>query len=446
MPFPTGRARLGALTLMPLLVLTACSGDDGTTGAPSGTPPATATRDGADATQGPDVADPARTARDEELPGDGDTTHDSAADAPVAITIAASGDVLPHSWVNVSARIYAGSEDRSMYPTDGASYDYTPMFADIADLVSGADLALCHLETPLSPDNTNLSYPNTLSFNTPREMADALSGAGYDGCDFASNHTMDRGIQGVADTEQVLRGVGMGYAGPTAREDRAGRAEVYEVATDSGGVARVGHLAYTYTYPNSGSPTTYIPQEAPWLEQAHWPTLGSAGILEQAQAAREEGADFVVLSMHWGEEYQAQPTRQQRELAQDLLGSDAVDLILGTHVHVIQPCEQINGKHVIYGLGNSLSNQSPTTAASLRPETQEGMVALLTLSRDEQGAVSSSMAYQPTRVEIPPELAPGHNIRLVSPQTHPESWERTVAAVDLLGGCDAEPLDPSSSS
>ena len=410
MPSPTSGARLGALTLVPLLVLAACSaGDDAATGEPSGTSPATApataTPDGTDdTTEDPETTeDPADTAV---------TTDGPTADQPVEITIAASGDILPHTWVNVSARIYAGSQDRSMYPVDGDSYDYTPMFADVADLVSAADLALCHLETPLSPDSTNLSYPNTLSFNTPREMADALAGAGYDGCDFASNHTMDRGIQGVADTEQVLREPGMGYAGPAADEERAGQAEVYEVGTEAGSV-QVAHLAYTYTYPNAGGPTNDIPGEAPWLVEASWPNIGSAGILEQASTARDEGADFVVVSMHWGNEYQAQPTEQQRQLAEDLLSADEVDLILGTHVHVIQPCEQINGKHVLYGLGNFLSNQSPMTASSLLPETQEGMLAFITLSRDEEGTVSSSMTYQPTRVEIPPEVSPGHIIRLV---------------------------------
>ena len=443
MPSPTRRARRGALTLVPLLVLGACStGDEDLIEQPAGTAPATATPDGTPLDEQPGTAAPDDQDDEDDGPDDRDEGDGPVSpDEPVEITLAAAGDILPHSWVITSARLYAGAQDRSMYPVDGGTYDFTPMFADVTDLISAADLALCHLESPLSPDNTNLSYPNTFSFNAPRELADALADAGYDGCDFASNHTMDRGIQGVAATEQVVREAGMGYAGPAADEDRAGQAEVYDVDTDVGTV-QVAHLAYTYTYPNSGSPTTYIPEEAPWLVQSHWPTIGSAGILEQARTAKDDGADFVVVSMHWGEEYQAQPTVDQRQIAEDLLASGGVDLILGTHVHVVQPCEQINGKHVIYGLGNSLSNQSPSTAASLRPETQEGMIASVTLSRDEQGAVSTSMTYQPTRVEIPAEIVPGHVIRLVSPQNFPESWDRTVAAVDLLGGCGAEPVEP----
>lgn len=355
---------------------------------------------------------------------------------PLTVHLTAIGDILSHSRVNVTANRYAGGAP--------GAYDYTPMFAEVAPLLGAGDLTLCHMETPLSPDDTNLSVPDVLVFNTPHEMAQALAGAGVDGCDFASNHTMDQGLSGLADTEQVIRDAGMGYAGPTAHEDEAGVAEVYEVATQEGGTARVAHLAYTYTYPNSGTPTTSIPDGAPWLVEASWPSIGSEGILEQAESARADGADFVVVSMHWGDEYSHQPNADQRQIAADLLGSDAVDLILGTHVHVIQPCERINGKHVLYGMGNFLSNQSPDVAPSLLPGTQEGMVAELTLQRDGQGVVTTQMAYQPTRVDIRPwDMQTGpHVVQPVSPQNYPETWERTTSVVDSLGGCGATPVHP----
>lgn len=338
------------------------------------------------------------------------------------MTIAAAGDILTHPPVTQSATRYAG----------GVGYDYSPIFADVAPVLSAAQLAICHMETPLSPDNTNLSAWNAMDFNTPHEMATALAGAGYDACEFASNHTMDRGLAGIANTEQVIRAAGMGYAGPTAHPERAGLAELL----DASGVP-VAHLAYTYTYPNDWGPTTTIPDEAPWLAQASWPVLGAAGIIEQASAAKAGGATFVVVSLHWGNEYQTAPTAYQTELAHELLASDAVDLILGTHVHVVQPCQLINGKHVIYGMGNSLSNQSPMVLAELLPGTQEGMIATFTLTKDPAGTVTTQMSYQPTRVEIP-----GHVIRLVSPQSHPETWARTTQAVDSLGGCGAVAVHP----
>ncbi|MDO5719712.1 MAG: CapA family protein [Actinomycetaceae bacterium] len=339
---------------------------------------------------------------------------------PIEITIAASGDILPHQAVVESAMRNAEGSDKA--------YDFTPMFSQITGLLNEVDLALCHVETPISPDNTNLGVPGTLVFNSPREVADAIAASGYDGCDFASNHTWDRGLDGLAATEEVLRDAGVGYAGPSAHEDRVNEPELYTV-----GDATVAHLAYTYTFPNTWGPDTTVPAEAPWVENWLWPAIGAEGILEQAHKAKEEGADFVVVSMHWGEEYNVQPTEDQTSIAHTLLESDDVDLILGAHVHVVQPCEMINGKHVIYGMGNSLSNQSPQTHASLIPETQDGMVALFTLKKDPDGTVSTDMAYQPTHVDLD-----GHIITRVSPDSNPASYERTVNAVNYLGGCDAE--------
>lgn len=77
---------------------------------------------------------------------------------------------------------------------------------------------------------------------------------------------------------------------------------------------RVAHLAYTYTYPNDGSPTTVVPPEAPWLRRNLWPAIGSDGILADTEAARAAGADFVVVSMHWGQEYETEPIEQQRSI------------------------------------------------------------------------------------------------------------------------------------
>lgn len=339
---------------------------------------------------------------------------------PIEVTIAATGDILPHRPVVESAIANASGSDQD--------YDFTPMFEQITGLLNDVDLALCHVETPISRDNTNLGAPGTLVFNSPREIADAIAASGYDGCDFASNHTWDRGLDGLAATEEVLRDAGVGYAGPSANEERVNEPELYTV-----GNATVAHLAYTYTFPNTWGPDTTVPAEAPWVESWLWPVIGAEGILEQAHKAREEGADFVVVSMHWGEEYNAQPTDDQTSIAHALLGSDDVDLILGAHVHVVQPCELINGKHVIYGMGNSLSNQSPQSHASLLPETQDGMVALFTLTKDPDGTVTTDMEYQPTHVDLN-----GHIITQVTRESNPDSYQRTVDAVNYLGGCEAE--------
>ncbi len=337
------------------------------------------------------------------------------------VTLAASGDLLAHHSVLESAQENAS----------GKGYDFAPMFAEVEKDISSADVSLCHLETPLSADNTNLTRPGVLVFNTPKELAKAISSTGYEGCDFASNHTWDRGKDGVTDTQKILADNDLGYAGPAVEDDPAKRQAVYEA-----GGAKVAHLAYTYTLYNDGSPTTTVPPEAPSLGHNLWPKVGAQGILADAQAAKKDGADFVVVSMHWGSEYVTEPTERQRELARELLESDAVDLILGTHVHVVQPCETINGKTVFYGMGNFLSNQSPKTASSLRAETQEGLYATITLSKKDGKVTSSKATYQPTRVDLD-----GHVIEPTSPKKHPESYDRVVQTMGSLGegSCEAQP-------
>ncbi len=352
------------------------------------------------------------------------TAAETSSEPPAAqtITIAATGDELPHAPVLESASANTG----------GDGYDFGPMFAQIEPLVSSADLALCHMETPLSADNTNLTQPRVLSFASPHELADDLAAAGYDGCDFASNHTMDRGVSGLAETEDVLNNADLGYAGPSGYKDRAGEAHTYEVEG-----LTVAHLAYTYTLPNASVPTTDVPADAPWLAESLWPVARSQGIEEDAQRARADGADVVVVSMHWGSEYVTEPTSDQTEIAQELLEAGAVDLILGTHVHVPQPCAKINDRFVLYGMGNSLSNQSPEVDSRLRTETQEGMVAEVSLTVAGDGTVTSDLAVQPTRVNLN-----GHVIEPVGPQNYPESARRTMDTLASLGTCKPSTLTP----
>jgi poly-gamma-glutamate synthesis protein (capsule biosynthesis protein) len=141
-----------------------------------------------------------------------------------------------------------------------------------------------------------------------------------------------------------------------------------------------------------------------------------------------------VVSLHWGQEYSSTPTKEQTALAEALLGSPEIDLILGTHVHVVQPCQTLHNKFVFNGLGNSLSNQSSQVDPNLKPQTQDGMIATVTVSRDAVGKVTDSASYQPTWVDLK-----GHVIRLATKTGNPTTWNRTVATVGGLGGCTAMP-------
>jgi capsule synthesis protein PGA_cap len=289
-------------------------------------------------------------------------------------TLIASGDVLTHGPVLRQARAYGRRV--------GQPYDFRPMFADIRPIVSRADLAVCHLEVPLSRNGGDISsWP---AFNAPPQLAVALRWAGYDACSTASNHSMDQGPQGVAATLEVMDAAGLGHPG-MARN--ANQAEVPTIVEVRG--LRVGLLSYTYGL-NSGR----LPTGRPWLVNL----IDPRRILDDARAARRAGARFVVVLLHWGREYQSTPTPSQRELARRLLGAPAVDLILGHHAHVVQPIQRVGIKWVAYGMGNSLSNQTPSCCAA---GSQDGVLVKVTVSEHAGQLRVRAVRYVPTWVDHP---------------------------------------------
>ena len=349
-------------------------------------------------------------------PGTSSATPSLRPSAPVEFTIAATGDLLIHMPIARQAQVYAG----------GHGYDFRPMLAPVKPLLAAADLAICHVETPLSADDTNISgYP---VFNTPHELADAIKEAGYKGCSTASNHAIDAGADGVTATLDALDEAGIAHAGTARTREEA---EAIEVHTVKG--VRIAHLSYTYG--TNGIPA---PASQPWLVNV----TDVARILADAARAKQAGAQFVVVSMHWGVEYQTAPTPEQQAQAQTLLASPDVDLILGDHVHVLQPVQKIGDKYVIYGLGNLLSNQSP--AAGLTPNTEDGAILTAQVRAQNGTASVERVTYTATYVEIGPYTVwptSSGPARLRSQLD--ASYQRTLAAETSLPGHerDAQP-DP----
>jgi hypothetical protein len=327
------------------------------------------------------------------------------------VTIAGSGDILLHMPVQRQGAANAG----------GKGYDFAPMFREVKDEISAADVAICHQETPISANNTALTgYP---VFNAPTEIAAALKGAGFDGCDTASNHSIDKGLAGVIATGDVMDAAGLKHTGSFRTADEA--VDGGGVLYDAKGVS-VGHLAYTYG-------TNGFPLPAPWVLNIN----NAAKMLADAKALKARGAQIVVMSVHWGNEYQTAPTPDQVALAHELLSSPDVDLILGDHVHVVQPMEKFNDKYVIYGMGNFLSNQSPESDRTLLPSTQDGGLYTYTFEEKPEGGFRAVEAdYTPTYVH-----RPDYVITKTSPTVQPQSFLRTVKAINSLGAGsnDAQP-------
>ncbi|MFE0444582.1 CapA family protein [Streptomyces fungicidicus] len=254
---------------------------------------------------------------------------------PRGFTLVASGDVLPHDSIIERARYDAG----------GSGYDFRPMLSGIRSVVDPADLALCHMETVYGADGDYTGYP---LFRSPPEVAAGLAATGYDGCSTASNHSLDDGADGIRRTLDALDRAGVRHAGSARTEAEARTTTVLRAGT-----ARVAHLAYTYD--TNGLP---LPPDQPWAVSL----ADEAGIVADARAARRAGADVVVVSLHWGTEWQETPDELQTALARSLTASATggrpdIDLILGTHAHVPQAYEKVNGTWVIYGMGDQIAGE-----------------------------------------------------------------------------------------
>ena len=331
---------------------------------------------------------------------------------PKPITVSFTGDILLHAPVFNQA----AADGRA----SGLAFDFRPMFAQVKPQLSTVDLAICHQETALSATDIGLSgYP---VFNSPHEIVNAVADAGYDGCSTASNHSYDHGVQGVVDTINALDSVHVGHSGTAA--SAATRAP--ELHTVRG--VKIALLDYTYSL-NGFT----LPADQPYLVNL----IYVPEILADAKAAKQAGADIVIVQMHWGNEYVATPSPDQRAQATAILASPYVDAIVGGHVHVIQPVEQIGGKYVVYGVGNFLSNQSGECCPV---QSQDGVIVTLHFKQTAGKWSVGSIGYTPTYVDraggyvIYPDAQAYENpsTPLALKQQLAASFQRTVTVMSSL--------------
>lgn len=279
------------------------------------------------------------------------------------MSLAFTGDVLVHAPLIVQAHRNAIAAKSS------GEYDFRPMFARVAPLISKVDLAICHLETPIAPVGEALStFPY---FGVPSEITQAIADAGFDRCSTASNHAYDRGIDGIDATVDALESHGLGQSGMARTAD-----EIQPRVFTMNGV-RVTHLSYTFSYNG-----LRLPVDQQWRSAV----IDSKRILQDAVTARKLGAEIVLVSMHWGTERDSQPNPMQTTIADELTSSGLIDLIVGHHTHVVQPIVKMNGIWVLYGLGNVLSNLP--TDERWPAKSQDGVIAMVNLTISHSGKVS----------------------------------------------------------
>lgn len=297
---------------------------------------------------------------------------------PRTVTILGSGDVLIHPPLIAQAQADAKAEGKP-------GYDFDEILDAIAPDVRAADLAICELETPLAtPDGPFTGYPE---FDVPPQVLIALKDDGYDECTTASNHSLDKGFAGIVRTLDELDAAGIKHTGSARNEKEA---DTPLIITLPNGV-KVASLAYSYGFNDHK-----VPAGKPWSVNE----IDVPKILAAAKRAKQAGADIVVLSLHWGTEYDHLATPTQLEQANKLLASPDVDLILGDHAHVIQPMQKIGDKWVIYCMGNLVARHSDPI-----DDNREGVLAKFTFTEVHPHVFRVSRAEAiPVWMQIEPEL------------------------------------------
>jgi poly-gamma-glutamate capsule biosynthesis protein CapA/YwtB (metallophosphatase superfamily) len=247
------------------------------------------------------------------------------------LSLGAIGDILIHDWVYEDAQSSSG-------------YDFKPMFKHVKGKLQKPDLLLANQETVLGGVEMGLSsYP---TFNSPQEVGDALIDAGVDIVSTANNHSLDKGEKGILRSIEYYEKVGLPYVG--FFKDKQDQ-EKLRILHKNG--VKLAFLSYSYG--TNGIP---VPKGKDFL----------VNLIDQDKMKTEIHkakalADVVVMSIHWGNEYQRIPTEHQQLLGQFLV-DEGVDIIFGHHPHVLQPMQMVKTKDqrnafIVYSLGNFISGQ-----------------------------------------------------------------------------------------
>ena len=261
------------------------------------------------------------------------------------ISLVMVGDALIHDDIYLDAK-------------EGDTYNFSKMLAQVKPIVRNYDLAYYNQETILGGEELGLSsYP---AFNSPYEVGDAFLEAGFSLVSLATNHTLDRGEKAVINSRNY-------WNSKTANSNDSILAVGSYVSDEERNqvqIRSINNITYTmlnYTYGTNG---IKVPVGKEYLVNV-WPVTGNnpatdisyqnykETVRKDIEAVRDK-VDLLMVAMHWGIEYQTTPNSYQKDMA-SFLANLGVDIIIGTHPHVIQPIEWIDDTLVIYSLGNFIS-------------------------------------------------------------------------------------------
>ena len=274
------------------------------------------------------------------------------------------GDALIHNAVYKDANKLANYN----------GYDFKPQLEYIKEEVSEYDIAYYNQETILGGSSLGVSsYP---SFNSPQEVGDAMIDAGFNLVSLATNHTLDKGEKAVINSREYWnKQVGIHAVGSYTSQE-----EKQNLETKILEVNNITYAMLNYTYGTNGIP---VPYGKEYLVNLWNDTTNFEGykqeVISDINAIRDK-VDVLIVAMHWGREYTHVPTDLEVKTA-TFLAEQNVDIIIGTHPHVIQPIEWIDDTLVFYSLGNFISAQYQNKDTCTNYKCMVGLMSSLNIKK-----------------------------------------------------------------
>ena len=292
----------------------------------------------------------------------------------ITISLCVVGDIMCHD-----------TQYKDAYNSTTKTYDFSHVFTNIADELRSADVTIGNLETTFAgPERGYSGYP---TFSTPDALATNLREVGFDVLCTANNHSLDKGYKGLTRTLEVLDNNGIAHMGTYASEESQNKILVKDV----NGI-KIAFLAYTYG--TNGIP---VPSGKEYCVNL----IDKEQIKADLDKAKELDVDLISVNMHWGNEYRLSPTTEQKNLA-DFLFENGVDIILGSHPHVLEPMEKrtitledgtTKDGFLIYSLGNFVSAQT-------KQYTDYSIILNLEITKHGEGNITiDDVTYTPIYVE-----------------------------------------------
>lgn len=297
-------------------------------------------------------------------------TEISSKPEPITIHMSAFGDTMCH-LTNI----------KNAYDSSSKNYDFSNVFKNIRKYTENADITIGNLETTFAGNSRGYTgYP---TFNAPEILGQNLKDIGVDVLTTANNHCMDKGNSGLVSTLNFLDNYGIAHTGTARNENEQNTILIKDV----NGI-KIAFLSYTY-----GTNGITIPSDKPYSVNL----IDKELIKKHIASAKEQNVDVICVSMHWGIEYKLKPNSTQKELA-NFLFDNGVDIILGSHPHVLEPMEKrtitlnddtTKDGFVIYSLGNFVSGQ-------IYANTKSTVILDIQITKNSEGKISiDSVKYTP---------------------------------------------------